>query len=150
MKTARKRCQAADAWGIVLQMSASALCSPTSYCGITPDVCWCTHHQIVVDTLLGFSIQPSTRQLKSILMRRANSEYVCMYVCMYVCLRLLSMYVCMSHSNLQICLFRRVSKSLSQEFIFFNCEGGYFQEPSQAPNTYVCMHVCLRHTYIHA
>ena len=52
---------------------------------------------MVVDARLGFSMRPSTRRLKSILMRRANSEYVCMYVC----LTLLSVYVCMSHSELQ-------------------------------------------------
>ena len=41
---------------------------------------------------LGISIRCGAHELKSILMRRANSEYVCMYVCMFetserVCLR---------------------------------------------------------------
>ena len=93
--------------------------------------------------------------------------------CMYVCLssrRTLSMYVymyvwgswaCMSvclSQTYKICLFRRVSNSSRKTFSIWSpiqffeiCEGGYFQEPSEAPNVYVCMfelqtypkHVCM-------
>ena len=43
---------------------------------------------------LGNSIRCASHELKSILMRRANSE-LCMYVCMYICyVSMLSMYVC--------------------------------------------------------
>ena len=106
-----------------------------------------------MDARLGVSIRSSARQLKSILMRRANSEYVCMYVwgswaCMSVCLS----------QTYKICLFRRVSNSSRKTFSIWSpiqffeiCEGRYFQEPSEAPNMYVCMfelqtwpkHVCM-------
>ena len=72
--------------------------------------------------------------------------YVCMYVCMsdrpkeicmYVCLRLLSMYVCMSHSKLQnqhlsegIKFLIKTLQNLTFKAFFLNCEGGYFWKPS--------------------
>ena len=67
------------------------------------------------------------------------------------------MYVCLSQTY-KICLFRRVSNSSRKTFSIWSpiqffeiCEGGYFQEPSEAPNMYVCMfelqtypkHVCM-------
>ena len=35
-------------------------------------------------SVLGISIRSVAHELKSILMRRANSQYICMHVCMYV------------------------------------------------------------------
>ena len=88
--------------------------------------------------------------------------YVCMsdspkQVCMYVWGSWACMSVCLSQTY-KICLFRRVSNSSRKTFSIWSpiqffeiCEGGYFQEPSEAPNMYVCMfelqtypkHVCM-------
>ena len=66
---------------------------------------------------LRISIRCVAHELKSILMRRANSQYVCMYVC----------YIIVQGSG---------SDSLWKAFsiwtiiqIFEICEGGYFQKP---------------------
>ena len=65
---------------------------------------------------------------------------------MYVCLRLPSMYVCLSQTY-KICLFRRVSNSLSKAFkiwrlihFFLNCEGGTSRSLARLQT---CMYVCL-------
>ena len=75
---------------------------------------------------------------------------MCMYVCLTprgkrVCLRLLDVCVCMSQTQ-KTSMFRRVSNSLRKPFkfkrliaFFLNREGGYFWEPSQGANVYVCM-----------
>ena len=97
---------------------------------------------------MGFSIRPSPRQLKSILMRRANSEYVCMSEA--------PEHVCMSLSNLQNLLVSEGVKFLTKNVqylitnsIFEICEGGYFWRPQKTTRMYVCqvcmfaMHVCM-------
>ena len=73
---------------------------------------------------LGISIRCVAHGLKSILMRRANSEYVCMYVCMSE----VSKHVCMSPS-----MYNRGSTS-------------------RCPNihTYIHTYKLSIHTYIHA
>ena len=107
----------------------------------------------------------------SILMRRANSEYVSTYVClfeayihtrlkalcmyvwqaqasMYVCLRLLSKYVFMSHSKLQNLLVSEGVKFLIKTyqnlmFNWFLCwivRDGTSRSPARLQT---CMYVCL-------
>ena len=70
------------------------------------------------------------------------------------------MYVCMSHSKLQNLLVSEGVKfhiksfqNLTFNSFFLNCEGGYFREPSEAPNVYVCMfelpdvYVCMSQNF---
>ena len=67
---------------------------------------------------------------------------------MYVCMFEAPEHVCMSLSNLQNLLVSEGVKFLTKNVqylitnsIFEICEGGYFQEPSEVPNVYVCMYV---------
>ena len=92
-------------------------------------------------------------------------KHVCMYVCLtapskYVCMYVWGSWtcVCVSHSKLQNQLLSegvkfliKTLQNLTFNSFFLNCEGGYFREPSWAPNVYVCMselqtypkHICM-------
>ena len=90
---------------------------------------------------LGISIRCGAHELKSILMRRANSEYVCMYVC-WAC-----MYVCILNYRPRgwVQFLTKNVQYLNDNSIFWDLWGGVL------PDALTCIHTCLAyiHTYIH-
>ena len=112
---------------------------------------------------LGISIWCGAHELKSIWMRRANYQYVCMYVCMYVCLELCK-YVCLKlckYVCMYVCMY--VCLKLSMYVCMYVClkllsvyVWGVGPIPYRGLSDvifkqvcmYVCVYVCLE-TYIH-
>ena len=98
-----------------------------------------------VHTRLGISIWCAAHELSYI--NATGAKLVCMNVCMYVCVCMYEcMCVCLKHRSMYACMFETARRVCMSE----TCEHVCMSEVSEHVCMSPSMHVCLKHTYIHA